>query len=607
MVEATRPGHPIEVVRAHPVAVSWILLALGAALLRLIVLDRQPLSEAEARYALPAWQAVMGQFDGSLVESGAPLLSHAMVVVFGLFGASDVAARLVPALAGVGLSLTPGLLTGTFGLRTTLWAAVLIAVSPVAVHASRVVDPAVLTAGLVMLTVGSAIRLASDRPWWSPWTLALGAGLSLAAEGGAVLAMAAASAAVLVIFARATDGAGSTGWRTWLPGPLWNGRVTARAVAAPAMLFVGAALLAATGGLVDLRGVGFVFADVWSRGLGLLTPDAFPSRNLASLLAYGWPLLALALGGYLLAVREARPPRPAERRRVRHLAQDDGDPIELEGLGGVQRLRLRATLSVALWTLILLVVGAVAGADQLSLVVLPIAPLAVLAGTALGRLPIHPLDYELSGEGWTTLTVTAVLGMAAIVIFSQNVAGSRPIALVAWVALIGLLVLLATGWRSLGVQERIAVLTILGGVVFLAATASGLSRASFGGSPPGTELLAREETAPAFRALFRELNVLASADPSRVLVVDLPETFAARWYGRAILPGSGEQRASPRAFVLREAPRASGPGPTEVARVPWKTTSEIEPADVYPLGILRWLVSRSTLVHGQPHDIIVTR
>ena len=173
--------------------------------------------------------------------------------------------------------------------------------------------------------------------------------------------------------------------------------------------------------------------------------------------------------------------------------------------------------------------------------------------------------------------------------------------------MLGLLILLAIGWRSLASQERTTVFAVLGGLALVGLTVSGISRASFGGSPPGTDLLRREETDSAFRAMFRELNVRASADPTHVLVIDLPQTLVARWYGRSIPPGLSGGRGSPGAWILREATAPPSSDPSQVVRVPWRTTSEIAPADVYPLGILRWLVTRSALVHAKPHDIIVTR
>ncbi len=603
MVEVDR-SHPLALVRSHPLIVLWVALGLGSALLRLIVLDRLPLNATEASYALPAWQAILGRQDGSLVESGAPFLSHSVAVVFALFGASDVAARLIPAVAGVGLVLTPALLIGVLGHRTCLWAAVLIALSPIAVQSSRVLDPATVSAALAMAVVCSAVRLATDRPWWAAWALALVGGLSLAAAGGAVLALIAAGWAALILVGRPTGDA--SGWRGWLGMVSTVGGSDRRALAGPAALFAGTALLVATGALTDLRGVGFVVADVWAGAFELLAPDAFPTRNLASLLGYAAPLLLLAIAGYLLALREARPPRPRERRGRRQSVVEATDVLEIEERLA-RRVRLGVVSLLGLWAAILLVVAAVAGGDELTLALLPIAPLAVLAGTLLARLPLDRRSFELTGDGWTILAVGAVLAVAAIVIFSQKVAAGLQAPLIALVALLGLLLLLATGWRNLAAPERTTVFAILGGIALLLLTISGVSRASFGGSPSGTELLARDDTDPAFRAMFRELNVLASADPSHMLVVDLPETGVARWYGRSIPATSSLSRTPPGAWVLREATGRPSSDPVQFARVPWKMTSEIESGDVYALGMLRWLVSRSALVHGKPHDIIVVQ
>jgi len=115
---------------------AWVcVVAIGLAL-RLLLLDRLPLSEDEARFAFPAWQGFQGLLDGSLVDVGAPLLSNALALLFWLFNASDVTARLLPALAGASLPLTPLILRSTIGWRAALIAGVLLAVTPSAVATS---------------------------------------------------------------------------------------------------------------------------------------------------------------------------------------------------------------------------------------------------------------------------------------------------------------------------------------------------------------------------------------------------------------------------------------------------------------------------------------
>jgi len=171
------------------------------------------------------------------------------------------------------------------------------------------------------------------------------------------------------------------------------------------------------------------------------------------------------------------------------------------------------------------------------------------------------------------------------------------------VGLIGLLIL---GWRGLPARERRAAfvaLALLGGILF---TVAGLSRLSYGASPPGSELLTTEETPAAFRAMFREMNVLASANPNRVLRIDLPQTSVATWYGRSIPQGSGA-RAGSTPWVLQPITSQPTVESTQPTRIPWQTRAEIDPRDVNPLGILRWLANRSALVRPNTQDIIVTR
>ena len=52
---------------------GWVF-GLVALLLRVLLLDRAPLPSSEATYSFAAWQASRGQLDGSLVDTGAPLL-----------------------------------------------------------------------------------------------------------------------------------------------------------------------------------------------------------------------------------------------------------------------------------------------------------------------------------------------------------------------------------------------------------------------------------------------------------------------------------------------------------------------------------------------------
>jgi len=554
----------------------------AAALLRLLMIDRVPLSETEVTYALPAWQALRGQLDSSLAATGTPLLAHLLAGLFGLFGASDVAARLPAALAGVALALTPALLTAHVGLRAALWAAALLVVSPIAVQASRLADPSMLTAALVMLVVASAIRVFTDKPPWSPWALALGMGLSFAHQSSAVVALVAAAAA----FAGAKRGGQETRPRgSRRRRGVWESvgsRSTTSDGGAPGRLpdlqpqhllvAPAVAVLAATGALTDLRGLGFIAVDLWVGALAFWTGASFQLRNLAALTVYAGPLLALATAGCVLGVRERDP--------------------------------LRRFLG--LWAGILMAMAAIFGPDGLSFVVLPLAPASLLAGTLLARLPLDPSAYRLTGPGWAALTLTGASGGIAALVFSQTSGvegrGVAPQTLITLVA-VPVLLLIFWQWR-VPRAERAAAAAVLGFVAFSLVTAGSIGRSSFGGSPPGSELLPTEETDPAFRAVLRELNVWARADPQRVLVTELPMPALALWYGRDMAVALSGTRAMAGTVLMREAPSPST-GASGGPRIPWKTISGVETADLHPLGILRWVATRSGLVKGRPRDIIL--
>ena len=162
----------------------WTLLVLLAALLRLTDLDAAPLSSAEAAPALAAYR--LAHPPASLSPSPpvppSPLLLHLNALLFVLFHGGDGLARLVPALAGVGLVLTPLLLRRYLGAWGALGTGLLIAFSPTAVYFSRTLDGTVPAALGVMVLVGCAARyLDSMRSSWVIWG---GIGLAVALTAG---------------------------------------------------------------------------------------------------------------------------------------------------------------------------------------------------------------------------------------------------------------------------------------------------------------------------------------------------------------------------------------------------------------------------------------
>jgi len=135
--------------------------------LRLVHLDAAPLNGREAHEAMLVWRAVTGQ--GMPAAGYSPLLFAANALLFALCGASDALARLWPALFGGALVLTPFLLRRRIGRVGALVAGLYLALSPVALVASRQLDGAVVAAVGGMAFLGGLVRFfdTEDRAWLS--------------------------------------------------------------------------------------------------------------------------------------------------------------------------------------------------------------------------------------------------------------------------------------------------------------------------------------------------------------------------------------------------------------------------------------------------------
>jgi len=161
-------------------AALWTALVLIAAALRLTDLAAAPLGTAEAEQALAAYRVA---HDVGGASAGPPLLFHLNTLLFALFDGGDGLARSVPALAGVGLVLTPLLLRRYLGRWGALGTGLLLAISPTFLFASRTLEGTVPAALGVMLLVGCAARFLDT--WRSSLITLGGLGLALALTAGA--------------------------------------------------------------------------------------------------------------------------------------------------------------------------------------------------------------------------------------------------------------------------------------------------------------------------------------------------------------------------------------------------------------------------------------
>jgi uncharacterized protein (TIGR03663 family) len=176
-IEAPQAG----VVITAEVALYAVILGV-AAVLRLWNLEASPLSTREAAQAIAA-------FDGAAMPvGGSPLLFAINQVLFGLFGTTvtDGGVRLVAALFGTVMVLLPALFRSHIGRYGALAAALLLAVSPTLVAASRSLDGTIITAACALAAIGFGLRYFTAQKRIDLIGLAVSIGLLLTGGPGLI-------------------------------------------------------------------------------------------------------------------------------------------------------------------------------------------------------------------------------------------------------------------------------------------------------------------------------------------------------------------------------------------------------------------------------------
>lgn len=158
----------------------YLLVVVGAALLRFTNLGSISLSPAEASQALTVWQLSQPIHTIITIESPAYFSLTAVLVAF--LGSSDAVMRLIPALFGLGLVLLPWLLRDRLGKIGALAAAGLLAVSPLLAAVSRTAGGEAIALFALLLAAVAGLQMASSRSsnWLYVLAIALGLGLSSA-------------------------------------------------------------------------------------------------------------------------------------------------------------------------------------------------------------------------------------------------------------------------------------------------------------------------------------------------------------------------------------------------------------------------------------------
>jgi uncharacterized protein (TIGR03663 family) len=479
-------------------------VALLAAGLRFFQLGLRPLNEAEAVQALAAYRFTHGA--ASATPAGTvPALFTGNVIGFSLLGASDITARLLPALTGMVLVLLPYWLRHRLGRGGAMVASLLLALSPSAVYFSRNLDGAILvaTCGLA-IAVGLIAYLDTRRPGYLYLAAAaLGLGLCAGPAIFTLLLIFAGFAALLFLGERLLDR--ETGWSSLL--------VAWWAAKDETGLFTRlAAVLLATFGLVAMTlvlhpgGIGDA-ADLlgaWARSFVPETggnPAIYPSLLL---LRYEPFILLLGLAEMIHAV-------VASRRRGRPEGQMLGSSFP-------------HTAFLASWALAAFVIVSLAGQRPAGNILLVLVPLALLAGQGVERA----WAWLNRGALWPEAGVVTGAALGILVFFYLQVAaygladsastisfaGMTIYTAATYLLLAGVALLLLVGlfvaawaWRGTTLLVRGGWLTAV--VVLGLFGFKSMWSLNFAHAADPRELMIAQTTAPDVRELVNQLETLS--------------------------------------------------------------------------------------------------
>ena len=510
------------------VASALFVVAFACGLfVRVLALDGVPLSGDEAAQVLWSWNWLHGSASSFV---GSPLLFSLNVVVFALFGASDLTARIVPALIGSGVILLPVLLREQLGRVGALVAAFVLAFSPSLVFFSRQADGAMLasTFGLAALTfawrylnlraqrdanfaaVFAALALLSSPEVWTIalalilFTLMIRAGwvthlapknsgfdFQVARQSGIIFVATFVGFATFLLLHRAGIGDAFSLLGTWLDGWMPGGSLfdpfRALVVYEPIALFFGVAAI------VDLS-----FA--WRT----------QSQERPLLFAFGvWALVAF----FLLAF--------------------SGDKNPARVVVAVVPFILLASYYIGTWTERLIESIRFSPA-AMELLLTQEAPVLFLASAITGFLYLLIAEFAMRGGLSATDTLSALMGRAP----NPDAGGT----FVALIIFIGILSVTFVTLATVGVEraKNVAVFFLL--VVLSVWTIRQVAFVNFAGAPHGTahffglnpqELLITRATSPSVRDLADDVRDVsrwrANHVYSLVLAIDASLSPVVRW------------------------------------------------------------------------------
>jgi uncharacterized protein (TIGR03663 family) len=524
----TLPGVTLE-------AGVYVLIAAASLLLRLWRLDALPLSPAETRTALASLDITRG---GQLPGEAGALVGFGGALVFALAGATDLTARLLPALIGGLAPVTMLWARSLIGRGPAVIAAALLALSPLMVDGARAVDSGAIAATVCLALGWSVFEYArARRPGWL-FASAFSLALALAAGVGAVSAL----VALLVV---GLAGLASLGERRALPedldaalaalapanghgrGPVPEAELAAspgRATVLRALaIFAGTLFVVGTGALTDLGGIGAgVFAPIGTWVTGLVATDRGPVWTAPLMLVAYEPLtLVFGVAGAVAALRGGR---------------------------AVGRF-------LVLWALVGFTAALLSPDRAPVLLASAVAPAAVLAAIALDRcakvLPRHAVDYlvallvlawgfSLVVLGFGHVTQADPIGVRYLAPWLALVVGRSNGDAVAQAAILVLPVAVLLGaafylWRRTPAAGRGALGLAVATLLLACAVHAGWNLAyQVAGNP--FELPRTRQTSLDVRNLVRDVDqvrqVLTINRKDKILVIDESERYPLAWYLR---------------------------------------------------------------------------
>lgn len=178
--------------------IAYAAIALLALILYTAMLGGTPLTADETQPALAALRVIQPAAPGDPLITDSPLRFIAQAMGFIVLGGTEAGARVLTALAGAALVLSPALFRRRLGDGRALLLSLLLLGSPVVMITARTASPSVWSALLAVLTLWAGWRYAEAREQrYGIAAVALGAALVFLAEpGGIVLAMILAATAV---------------------------------------------------------------------------------------------------------------------------------------------------------------------------------------------------------------------------------------------------------------------------------------------------------------------------------------------------------------------------------------------------------------------------